>query len=86
MAPFIQEGNQTGGFLEACRVVSSAQTSSGRLTPSMFPPDGVAALHLERCLRLLPHHADTGGFFVAVLMKAAELPPGAGHVQCAPPY
>jgi hypothetical protein len=50
----------------------------------MFPPDNAEALHLERCLRLLPHHADTGGFFVAVLMKAAELPPGAGHVQCAP--
>lgn len=31
-------------------------------------------LHLERCLRLLPHHQDTGGFFVAVLEKNAPLP------------
>ena len=59
------------------------QASSGRLSPSMFPPEGAEALHLERCLRLLPHHANTGGFFVAVLMKAAELPQGAANVQCA---
>ena len=54
-----------------------------RLTRSMFP-DGAEGLHLERCMRILPHHADTGGFFVAVLIKAAELPPGAAAVQCVP--
>ena len=29
-------------------------------------------MHLERCLRLLPHHNDGGGFFVAVFEKLAE--------------
>ncbi|KAJ2940864.1 hypothetical protein O0L34_g10125 [Tuta absoluta] len=29
---------------------------------------------LEKCVRILPHHQDTGGFFVAVLEKTALLP------------
>ena len=36
--------------------------------------DSEADFPLERCLRVLPHHNDTGGFFVAVLEKTAELP------------
>lgn len=39
---------------------------------SMFPPD--AAPPLERCLRVLPHHGDTGAFFIAVMRKTRELP------------
>lgn len=41
-----------------------------------------SALHLSRCLRLLPHRADTGGFFVAVLQKVAELPQSAFIFKC----
>ncbi|GFH23900.1 SAM_MT_RSMB_NOP domain-containing protein, partial [Haematococcus lacustris] len=33
-----------------------------------------ASLPLQRCMRFLPHHQDTGGFFVAVLRLVAELP------------
>lgn len=33
---------------------------------------GAAPLHLERTMRFLPHHQDTGGFFVAVLEKVAD--------------
>ena len=41
----------------------------------MFPPlDGTEGLNLDYCMRLLPHHADTGGFFVAVLEKVDTLP------------
>ena len=41
--------------------------------PSVFPPtpEEAAEFHLERCLRVLPHVQDTGGFFVAVLEKVA---------------
>ena len=41
---------------------------------SLFPPTAEEAreMHLERCLRLLPHHNDGGGFFVAVFEKLAE--------------
>ena len=45
----------------------SAATVGQKLAPSMFPPPPAAGLPLERCMRFLPHHNDTGGFFVAVL-------------------
>ena len=31
-------------------------------------------MHLERCLRCVPHDEDTGGFFVATLRKIATKP------------
>lgn len=34
-------------------------------------PLEVATLPLERCMRLLPHDQDTGGFFIAVFRKIA---------------
>ncbi|XP_042913410.1 RNA cytosine C(5)-methyltransferase NSUN2-like [Parasteatoda tepidariorum] len=42
----------------------------------MFPPSAeiIKDLHLEHCIRILPHHQDTGGFFVAVLEKKDKLP------------
>lgn len=43
----------------------------GNLDPTMFPPEG-DPLPLEHCMRFLPHHQDTGGFFVAVLRKVRE--------------
>ena len=40
-----------------------------KLDPSMFPSPSKAKLPMERCMRFLPHHQDTGGFFVCVLRK-----------------
>lgn len=47
-----------------------------QVSSNMFPPDPEEArkFHLDRCLRILPHHQDTGGFFVAVLEKIRLLP------------
>ena len=47
-----------------------------RYPSSVFPPSSAeaATFNLSRCLRLLPHHQDTGGFFIALLNKHAELP------------
>ncbi|XP_076297138.1 tRNA (cytosine(34)-C(5))-methyltransferase Nsun2 isoform X2 [Lasioglossum baleicum] len=47
-----------------------------QVRPKMFPPKAEDAdkFHLERCMRILPHHQDTGGFFVAVLEKVKTLP------------
>ncbi|XP_053618621.1 tRNA (cytosine(34)-C(5))-methyltransferase [Plodia interpunctella] len=44
--------------------------------PQMFPPkpDEIDKYHLDRCVRILPHHQDTGGFFVAVFEKKSQLP------------
>ena len=46
------------------------------ILPSMQAPDpgeGLTAMHLDRCMRILPHDQDTGGFFVAVLEKKKSL-------------
>ncbi|XP_035286308.1 RNA cytosine C(5)-methyltransferase NSUN2 [Anguilla anguilla] len=48
-----------------------------QIRPTMFPPtdpDKLKSLKLERCMRILPHHQNTGGFFVAVLVKKAPMP------------
>uniref|UniRef100_A0A8C2X5N3 tRNA (cytosine(34)-C(5))-methyltransferase n=1 Tax=Cyclopterus lumpus TaxID=8103 RepID=A0A8C2X5N3_CYCLU len=48
-----------------------------QIRPTMFPPtepEKLADMHLERCMRILPHHQNTGGFFVAVLVKKAPMP------------
>ncbi|XP_054721042.1 RNA cytosine-C(5)-methyltransferase NSUN2-like [Uloborus diversus] len=46
------------------------------IRPHMFPPDPevVKEMQLNRCIRILPHHQDTGGFFVAVIQKKDKLP------------
>ena len=43
---------------------------------SMWPPQPNEAqrLRLDRCVRLLPHRSDSGGFFVALLKKVRPLP------------
>ena len=51
----------------------------------MFPPEGVKDMNLDRCIRLLPHHGDTGGFFVAVLEKTAPLPWQIDQKDCPDP-
>ncbi|KAK3508300.1 hypothetical protein QTP70_019537 [Hemibagrus guttatus] len=48
-----------------------------QIRPSMFPPtdpEKLKSMHLERCMRILPHHQNTGGFFVAVLVKKGPMP------------
>ena len=64
--PSTQAVNAFGHFPKAGR----------RLERSMFPPSPAVAetLHLDRCLRVLPHAQDTGGFFIALLRKTAPLP------------
>ncbi|KAL0861678.1 hypothetical protein ABMA27_009164 [Loxostege sticticalis] len=44
--------------------------------PQMFPPkpEDLPKYNLDRCIRILPHHQDTGGFFVAVFEKVSPLP------------
>ncbi|XP_013161475.1 PREDICTED: tRNA (cytosine(34)-C(5))-methyltransferase [Papilio xuthus] len=44
--------------------------------PQMFPPktEDLSKYDLEKCIRILPHHQDTGGFFVAVFEKTGLLP------------
>ncbi|CAG5135280.1 unnamed protein product [Candidula unifasciata] len=43
---------------------------------TIFPPTAEEAqqFHLDRCMRILPHQQDTGGFFIAALQKVRHLP------------
>ncbi|DBB17237.1 hypothetical protein WJX82_009382 [Trebouxia sp. C0006] len=50
------------------------QNGPHKLTKSMFPDAESDKLPLERCMRILPHHSDTGGFFIAVFQKVAKYP------------
>lgn len=66
-----KEGQWYSDFSE---VPSSRHT---QIRPTMFPPtdpDKLASFHLDRCMRVLPHHQNTGGFFLAVLVKTAPMP------------
>ncbi|XP_062501509.1 RNA cytosine-C(5)-methyltransferase NSUN2-like isoform X2 [Corticium candelabrum] len=46
------------------------------LCATMFPssPEAAELMHLERCQRILPHHQNTGGFFIAVFHKLTSVP------------
>ncbi|CAB3363625.1 Hypothetical predicted protein [Cloeon dipterum] len=58
-----------------------------QMRPQFFPPsDEVAStLNLTRCLRILPHLQNTGGFFVAVLEKNKSLPWESANRVCESP-
>lgn len=47
--------------------------SGGKIGATLFPGPDDEGLPLERCMRFLPHHQNTGGFFVAVLQKVAPV-------------
>ncbi|KAL8775695.1 MAG: hypothetical protein Q9209_000191 [Squamulea sp. 1 TL-2023] len=50
---------------------AQVQEDPGKLVEGMFPPK--ETLPLDRCIRVYPHLQDTGGFFIAVLEKKAEI-------------
>ena len=63
--------------LEALRASAEVPEGEKRMyMRSMWPPSAQEAkrLHLSRCVRLLPHRSDSGGFFVALLKKVRPLP------------
>lgn len=47
-----------------------------QLKQSNFPPgeEITKKLKINLCLRVLPHHQNTGGFFIAVMVKKQQLP------------
>jgi len=42
--------------------------------PELFPPENAEELGLKKCVRVLPHYQNTGGFFVALLEKFSLCP------------
>ena len=66
-----KQGDMYDKFEDCPEDVAKAQ-----IRPHMFPPppEVAARLGLEKCLRLLPHHHNTGGFFLALLEKMSLCP------------
>ncbi len=84
----LEEFRQTARTQHAATASYEAGTSStGSRVPYKFdstsaslalkaPTTQLSAkdMHLERCLRILPHRQDTGGFFIVLIEKVAPLP------------
>ena len=66
---FDSEMNQYDKYEDVPKNVAQTQIHPGMFS-SNYSPD----IKLDRCMRLLPHHNDCGGFFVAILRKVKELP------------
>ena len=66
--------DKTGSWVDSFDDVP--EIARNRIRPSMFSPtpEEAKGVNLERCLRILPHLQNTGGFFVAVIEKVARLP------------
>jgi len=63
---------QDPAALEALAIERLSPTAKAALRMSYVP--SAEEMHLERCLRILPHRQDTGGFFIVLLEKVAPLP------------
>lgn len=65
-----------GVWYTAFEDVPEEAVNAHKLLPSMFtpPPERSAPLRLGRCMRVLPHLQNTGGFFIAVIQRAATPP------------
>ncbi|BFZ12837.1 hypothetical protein BsWGS_15875 [Bradybaena similaris] len=65
---------KTGEWIHSpAEIPASMQT---QFKHTIFPPtvEEAEKFHLDRCMRILPHHQDTGGFFIAALQKVRHLP------------
>jgi hypothetical protein len=66
---------ECGTWYDGWDALPEAQRAAGKLKESFFPPTDAerAAFGLARCLRVLPHNQNTGGFFVALFEKTREV-------------
>ena len=74
------DDGSAAGFVTTYDELPEDANAEGKIVPTMFAPPAAdaAALHLDRCMRVLPHQQDTGGFFIAVferLPTAADAAP-----------
>lgn len=66
---------RTAGLLHMKTLDDIPQHLHKRVKKSCFPPteEEAKTLHLEKCVRCLPHDNDTGGFFIALFKKTATV-------------
>ncbi|KCV69354.1 hypothetical protein H696_03786 [Fonticula alba] len=65
--------NRNLDFYQSKADIPAAETQ--HIKDSMCPPtpEEVERMHLDRCIRILPHVLDTGGFFIAVFEKLGPI-------------
>lgn len=65
----------SGEMFASYSAVVEADAVHKLIRPCNFPPpqDSAVSLALPKCVRILPHHNDTSGFFVAVLEKVGDM-------------
>ena len=78
------DDGSAAGFVTTYDELPADANAEGKIVPTMFAPPAAdaAALHLDRCMRVLPHQQDTGGFFIAVFER---LPTAADAAPAEPP-
>ncbi|CAD7927728.1 unnamed protein product [Amoebophrya sp. A120] len=67
------EAENLVSFFDSYGDVPTIYKESNKIRKTMFPPEK-GNKELEKTRRFLPHLMNTGGFFVAILEKTAELP------------
>ncbi|CCA74131.1 related to NCL1-tRNA (cytosine-5-)-methyltransferase / probable Orotate phosphoribosyl transferase [Serendipita indica DSM 11827] len=69
--------NMESSFTAYWERLNDKQRADSKIVETMFPPQEVHELNLDRCWRIYPHLQNTGGFFVAVLERSPTyvLPP-----------
>jgi tRNA (cytosine34-C5)-methyltransferase len=65
--------DKSGNWYENCDSMSNELKE--KFYPTIFPPENIKELNIDRCMRVLPHDQDTGGFFVAVLELVEDIKP-----------
>ncbi|XP_042892490.1 tRNA (cytosine(34)-C(5))-methyltransferase-like isoform X2 [Penaeus japonicus] len=75
--PGLEEWTLMNREMEVIKTVADIPLKNTNLfNKHLFPPapEDREKLNLRRCIRIMPHQQDTGGFFVAVLEKVKPLP------------
>jgi 16S rRNA C967 or C1407 C5-methylase (RsmB/RsmF family) len=66
----------SAGKKELAEVSAESPAHVAAQMAPLAPPPNAAALALDRCMRIVPHDQNSSGFFVAVLLKTADLAEG----------
>lgn len=66
--------SQRDGVLKSMFPSGKSDKDSYEEMTCVSSEEEVCDLPLERCVRILPHDQNTGGFFIAVLDKVSSLP------------
>ena len=68
-----QKGLSSWKVIDDNHVIHDHWTADCSIPSTCFPSSSNESLHLDYCMRFLPHQNNSGGFFIAVFEKVGEL-------------